>query len=480
MQNLPTRLSQWLAYLETLPSGLAISDLGHIKQVANLLAINLSSYPIITVAGTNGKGSCVAILETIYLLAGYKTAAYTSPHLLKYNERIKINQQEIDDASLCLAFTAIENTRQNIQLSYFEFTTLAALYLFQKHQPDVIILEAGLGGRLDAVNIVDPTVAVITTVSLDHTHILGTTREAIGKEKAGIMRPNHPVICGDTTPPSSIYQQAKITQANLYCLNQDFTFTATDHTWKWRYQTITHSSLPLPCLPIQDAATALMVIHLLQKKLQISIDTIKQGLQQARLPGRFQTITMHNRNIILDVAHNPESITLLAKKLLYLEGEENTSDVCYSQSSFKIMSHIDSSSRALQQDIPHNLSDMETKHCEQECPEITNQNVKNPPNKTIAIISMLKDKDITSSLQPITPYIDQWFVTTLDNPRAASKQQLLDGLRHNNVPLTNIEFYPNVLETLKQAIASVEKNARIVVFGSFYIIAAVLKNLSNI
>lgn len=283
-------IHDWLDYLETLPSGFTITSLDHVKHVAAQLKLRKFTCPVIVVAGTNGKGSCVAFLEKIYSAAGYKTATYTSPHVIKYNERIRLNGQNVDDNDLCTALNAVKNAKNNTNLSYFEFTTLTALYLFQQYNPDIIILEVGLGGRLDAVNIVDADIAIITTISFDHTQLLGKTREDIGKEKSGIMRTNKPVICGDFDPPSSIYQQAANINSHLYCANRDFTFTTTHNDWTWQHNSITLKNLPLPHLPLQNAATALMAIQLMQQKLPVPLTAIAAGLSQAKLLGRLQTI----------------------------------------------------------------------------------------------------------------------------------------------------------------------------------------------
>lgn len=470
-----SQIHEWLAYLETLPSGFAITSLDHVKHVAAQLKLRKFTCPVIVVAGTNGKGSCVTFLETIFSAAGYKTAAYTSPHVIKYNERIRLNGQNIDDNNLCAAFNAVKTAKNNTNLSYFEFTTLAALYLFQQHNPDIIILEVGLGGRLDAVNIVDADIAIITTISLDHTQLLGKTREDIGKEKSGIMRANKPVICGDFDPPSSIYQQAANINAPLYCANRDFTFTTTPHDWTWQHNSITLKNLPLPHLPIQNAATAIMAIQLMQQKLPVPTTAITTGLSQATLLGRLQTIEVTYSQIgFQDMAQIDPRNFILCKAArrerpkcmrLYMRSANDKANAAENQISTGL------NNRTIILDVAHN-------------PESTTLLAKNLTTmpcrgKTLAVTSMLKDKDIPASLQPIASSIDKWFIGSLDSPRAASQQQLHDSLESIGIAPQKIQYFHNIKAALQQAVASAEKNDRIVAFGSFYVVATVLKILGS-
>jgi len=412
-------LLAWLQYLETLPSGLTNSSLTAVKGIAQKLG--LLSFPgkIITVGGTNGKGSCVIFLEAILLAAGYKTGAFISPHVLRYNERIRLNGKDIDDRTLCRVFAQIEKARADTNLSYFEFSTLAALAIFKKKKVDVLILEVGLGGRFDAVNILDADIAIITTISLDHTKILGNTREAIGREKAGIMRAFKPVICGDTDVPKSIYTAAKQTKAILYSAKQDFSYTKQNGYWNWRYAKTNIKNLPLPKLPIANAATALMAIKLLQKDLKIPKKAITIGLKKAFLPGRWQRIIVANKEIIFDVAHNPESTALLAQNL---EGLAST-------------------------------------------------------GRILAVVSMLRDKNITATLEPLTKIVDKWYLGVLTGARAASVKLLTRSL----VKAGGSDFVvlPTIAEGLQQAIAECRIKDRIVVFGSFHTVAEGLSTCCN-
>lgn len=404
-------LTAWLQYLETLPSGLNNSSLVNVKNIAQKLGLLSFSGKIITVGGTNGKGSCVVFLEAILLAAGYKTGAFISPHILRYNERIRLNGKDIDDATLCQIFAQIDKVRADIVLSYFEFSTLAALAIFKKKKVDVLILEVGLGGSYDAVNILDADIAIITTISLDHTKILGNTREAIGREKAGIMRALKPIICGDINVPKSICTAANKIKAILYSANKDFFYIQQNGSWNWQFAKTNIKNLPLPKLPIANAATALMAIKLLQKDIKIPKKAITIGLKKAFLPGRWQHIIVANKEIIFDVAHNPESVALLAQNL-------------------------------------SGLASM---------------------GRILAVVSMLRDKDITTTLQPLTKIVDKWYFGILTGVRAASAKLLTRSL----VKAGGSDFVvlPTVREALQQAIAECGVKDRIVIFGSFHTVA---------
>lgn len=437
-------VESWFKYLNSLSSGLdsAEKNFLKIKKLWNKMACHFHNAngnfshicncrgtasraqntrdlntKIITVAGTNGKGSCVAFLEAILLAAGFKVAAFTSPHLLKYNERIRLNGKNISAKKLCEAFAFVEKERGNTILNFFEFTTLAALYIFQQQHFDVILLEVGLGGRYDPVNIVDPDIAIISTISLDHVLQLGNTREAIAAEKAGIMRSHKPIICGDFNPPKTIFSKAKKLNADLYCLNKDFFYHILDGIWSWQFHNKKITALPLPNLPVQNAATVLMAIELLQLFLPINENAIKKGIKKAFLPGRFQQL---KNNIILDVAHNPESAELLAENL--------------------------------------------RKH--------------KYIGKTIAVMSMLKDKDIAKTIKPLISEIDEWYVGILPTKRAATKNQLINAFKTNNIDLAKIKLYAIVNEAFTKALKNKKNTDRIIVFGSFYTVAECLKLLA--
>lgn len=399
-------LTSWLKYLETFPSGVNNNSLDNIKKVAHKLNL-LNFYKkysgkIIIVGGTNGKGSCVVSLESILLAAGYRTGAFISPHLLRYNERIRLNGADIDNRNLIQAFRQVEQARADIILSYFEFSALAALAIFKKQNIDILILEVGLGGRFDSVNILDADIAIITTVSCDHTSILGDTREAIGYEKAGIMRAFKPVICGDVNIPKSVSNFANKTKAILYsapCL-----------------KSLKNNSITA------NTPTVLMTIKLLQQDFKISKIAINAGLKKAFLPGRLQRITIANKEIILDVAHNPEAATLLAQNLAEIK--------CKSKG------HI------------------------------------------LAVMSMLSDKDITATLKTMAKIIDKWYLGALTDIRATCTAQLAQCLLKAGG--SNFIIFSTIAKALQQAIAECGEKDRIVMFGSFRTIADGLEVITNL
>ncbi len=409
-------LTDWLQQLESLPFGLTNKSLASVKHVAKKLDILNFSGKIVTVAGTNGKGSVVIFLESILLQAGLKTAAYISPHVLNYNERIRLNGKDIDDTTLCQAFSLVEAARADIILSYFEFSTLAALVVFKKQSPDILILEVGLGGRFDAVNILDSDISVITTIALDHTHILGESREAIGYEKSGIMRPLRPVVCGDNMP-ASVYAAADGLKAKLYCLNKDFSYREQTSSWLWRFGNGVIDNLPLPRLPIISASLALMVVKLLAQNFTITGSAIINGLKAAFLPGRFERLVFFGKEVIFDVAHNEEAASLLAINL--------------AKEKEKFQGRI------------------------------------------LAVVSMLKDKDITASLTPLVKVVDRWYLGLLSDERAVTVAQLSQALRKAGG--ANFTLLPTVAASFSQAIAECQEKDRIAVFGSFHTVAEVLK-----
>lgn len=414
-------LSEWLQYLESLPRRLKSSSLEQLKNIGESLDLLTLSSKIITVAGTNGKGSCVKFLESILLEAGISVGAYTSPHLLRYNERVRLNGKEIDDSSLVNAFEVIKNSCKDDVLSYFAFSTLAALYIFKSEKPDVVILEVGLGGRFDPVNIIDSDIAVITTVAFDHTQILGETLDRIGYEKAGIIRPFKPVVCGDNMP-DSVVNMANDLKADIYVLGRDFEFTELKNWGQAspaRTGSVKRRQTPIQ-LPAKSAAIALMVIKLLQKDFIISADAIVSGLKDSFLPGRFQREIIMGKEVIFDVAHNNEAASLLATNLREIKGN----------------------------------------------------------SRVFAIVGILEDKDIRGILTPLLDLIDFWYLPKLAVARAAANTKLsviLQELVVNKFCLSD-----TVELSLQQAIAQCQEKDKILLFGSFYTVAhglrAALKN----
>ncbi len=409
-------LQGWLSWQEGFHP-LAI-DLGleRADQVFAALNPNHIKPLTITVAGTNGKGSCVAYLEAIYKAQGYRVGAYTSPHILKYNERIKIDGQPVSDALICDAFARIESVRANHSLSYFEFGTLAALDIFWRSELDIQLLEVGLGGRLDVVNIVEPDIALISSIGIDHVYWLGDTRDAIGREKAGIIRAGRPAIVGDPEPPDSLIQTAVEKNAQLYCIGRNFGYTKHLSTWDWFANNRHIKNLPMPALKgehqYRNAACALLAIDQLAERLSVSESAIRLGLETVELTGRFQLIEGEVVPILLDVGHNPEAVKTLAE---------------YLGSYF-------------------------------------------PGKRIHAIFSMMKDKDIKGVLDIMKPMVYQWFFAPLTNARATSETAMRDIFIHSE--MSNVSFgYTDFADAFTAAKSQAEPDDLLLVFGSFFLVS---------
>lgn len=410
-------LSEWLNWQEALHPSTIELGLDRVTEVFNRLHPSLPPIPIISVAGTNGKGSSVAMLEAIYQNAGYQTGAYTSPHLLRYNERIHLNGEEVSDLFICESFERIDQARcqgDEVSLTYFEFGTLAAMDIFFQAKPDVIILEVGLGGRLDAVNILDADVALITSIGIDHTAWLGDDRETIAREKAGIMRKDHPAIYSSPDMPNSIEQVANEVGAVLYQRDRDFEWKngVGFASWDWKSDKYQRTALPMPSLrgnhQLDNAAGVLMVVECLADKLPINQKQIKAGLLSVSVPGRFQCLSgdpMH----ILDVAHNEASMACLAELL--------NSQVC--------------------------------------------------GGNNVAVLGMLEDKAHAESLAVMLPEITKWYVAGLDVPRGVKAEQLADVLK-NLDDNTEVSCFSDIKQAIEMADAEAESGDRVIIFGSFY------------
>jgi len=313
-------LNQWLDKIQAVHPREIELGLHRVREVAHRLGIGKPAPHVITVAGTNGKGSTVAMLDAILRASGLRVCTYTSPHLLVFNERIRIQGHNACAEQLCEVFAEIDAARAEISLTYFEYSTLAGLLLIARAQPDVAVLEIGLGGRLDAVNMVDPDIAIITSIGLDHMDWLGDTREAIGREKAGIFRNGIPAICGDLDPPDSIVDEAVRTGAQLRLQGRDFGFEQSERHWRWWGQDkagrpLAWDGLPLPALDLINAATAVQALQYLP--LSVPLAAVHGALDGLGLEGRFQRITepSHAIEVRVDVAHNPHAAALLAAKL---------------------------------------------------------------------------------------------------------------------------------------------------------------------
>lgn len=388
-------------------------SLERVRIVSNRLNINNFSCPVVTVGGTNGKGSTVAGLEKIWSLAGFNVGAFTSPWLYRFNELVRIQGAPVEDIAFIQAFERIEAARGDITLTQFEFNTLAAFLIFQAAQCEVVILEVGLGGRLDAVNIIDADVAVITSIALDHTDRLGDTREKIGYEKAGIFRSGRPVVCGDSHPPASIRQTATQIAAPFYCQGESFGFRKTEEDWTFWWKDHEMSHLPMPVLLLQNMATVLMVVELMQSRLPVTRKQIDLALEQITLPGRIE---VHQGDVtrILDVSHNPAAAVVLAN---YLSQHATT-------------------------------------------------------GKTRAIFSMLADKDILSTLQVMKTSIDEWYIAPLNVLRGATLSYLNEQFVAAEIAREAIHEYSSILEAKHAAENISQSGDRLVIFGSFYTVAA--------
>lgn len=402
-------VSQWLNWILSVHHTEIELGLDRVKAVALRLGLFAPACPVIIVGGTNGKGSTVASLEAIYYTAGYHVGAFTSPILFKHNEQVRIDKKQATDEQFCWAFCRIERARSDISLTPFEFFTLAALLIFNEYPLDILILEVGLGGRLDAVNIVDASVAVITNIDLDHMDRLGMTREAIGYEKAGIFRKDTPVVCGDEDPPQSLIEQAAIYNAPFFCLGRDFFYEEDINKWSWTYQT-TFKDLPTNSLFLQNLSCSLMAISLLQERIPVSHLAINRGLREIDLPGRIQVL-LGPITEIYDVSHNPAAIKLLARRL-------------------------------------------KTLPC---------------PGKTYAIFSMLADKDIQASIACIDHAIDEWYVAALSVNRAATQALLANAFVGQN----NVNFLTTIEEAFFVAKQNAKIGDRMIIFGSFHTVATV-------
>lgn len=406
-------LSQWLVHLETAHSkGLIDMGLERITQVKN--AMNLTpNCPVITVGGTNGKGSTCAFLSQIYTEAGYTVGTLTSPHLLTFNERIAINCQPVSDETIIAAFERIEAARGNISLTYFEFNTLAAVDIFRLHDVDVMILEVGLGGRLDAVNIFDTDCAITTSVDLDHQAFLGNTIEQVAHEKAGIFRANKPAICGQNPLPQSLVQHAQKIGAKLLTVQQDFVYQ--DQRTQWQYQfSGSLKTLSKPTLQgdyqLNNAACTLTAIECLRDQLPVSEAAINAGLQNARNIGRFQ-IMQQKPLVIMDVGHNPHAARALKRSLK-----------------------------------THAVS-----------------------GKSCAVFSILADKDSDSVLEILRDEFDEWYIAPLHLQRGMTQAELANKLVTHQIQ--NVHAFDSVQAAYQAAFSESEENDRIVVFGSFHTVS---------
>lgn len=411
------KLQDWLTWQESLNPKEIDLGLDRVSQVFTSLNFTSDFFcPVITVAGTNGKGSTVAFIESILNQSNLSVGSYTSPHLFKYNERIKVNQQAVSDEVLCEAFDVIDQARGDVQLTYFEFGTLAALVVFKRFKVDVAVLEVGLGGRLDAVNIIDADVSVITSIDIDHVDWLGDNVDVIAREKAGVMRTGKPSVVSIFKAPASLINYAKEHKVNLITLGDDYLYQSiSNNSWQFKSMKLNLPDLPIPPLKggfqLQNASAAIMAVSQLKLQKKLELKHIVKGLQHVSIEGRFQQIC-ESPSVIVDVAHNEQSARMLSVTL----GE-----------------------------IP----------------------VK---GKTIVVLAMLADKAVDKVLDAVQVGVDHWFVAALPTTRSMSSKNLAQAVRaaHTDVKLS---VYETVTEACMKARTFASENDRIVVFGSFYTVS---------
>jgi len=442
-----SNLDDWLRWQETLHPQKIDLGLERVSTVWRRMSTGLGAAKIVTVAGTNGKGSCVAMLEAILLDAGYHVGVYTSPHLLRYNERIRINGNPVSDAVLCQAFARVDQARGETSLSYFEFGTLAALSIFAEpdvttRSLDVVLLEVGLGGRLDAVNIIDADIALISSIAIDHSEWLGTDRDSIAVEKAGIFRRGRVAVCGDPDPPEALLEQARRQDVRLYCLGRDFRQSSipgptsrTSLTWTWHDDHRRLDGLPRPGLEgdiqLDNAASVLQVVRLLEHELPVASAAISSGLSRVRLPGRYQRLYCRAPAlqqcrveddqavaVIADVAHNPAAAAALARSL-------------------------------------------------------RNDKVS---GSTRAVIGMLGDKDTASVVAALDDEVDVWYVSEPATARAYPAEELHAELQRQLANRRQPRLCTSVVAAAQQALldADAANGDRLLVFGSFFTVAEFL------
>ena len=413
-------LKQWLNYLEQLHPSEIEMGLARVQEVAQRLRLPRLAQKIVTVTGTNGKGSTCALLASLTAGQGLRVGVYSSPHLLRYNERVRINGQEVSEAQLCVAFTAVEAARADISLTYFEMGTLAAFWLFAQSALDLVILEVGLGGRLDAVNIVDADVAVVTSIGIDHKDWLGDTRDSVAFEKSGIFRPELPAVCGDLDPPEQLLTRAALLKTPLVLRGRDFDLASSEHAWHWRGldgqgNGVHLHDIPLLSLPVENAAVALQVYALLGLpwQPQVMIDSLCRATMQGRLQNVAVQWQGRSLNLLLDVAHNPHAAHYLATRLAA-------------------------------------------------------QPIK---GRRLAVLGVLDDKDLSGVLDCMQTQIGNWAVAALPTPRSCRVESLHSALQARQAVVAS---YENIAQAIEAQCSQATADDQIVIFGSFYTVAQAL------
>ena len=418
-RRLMKTLDDWLAHCEQLHPKTIDMGLDRVRAVAERMGLRFDC-PVFTVAGTNGKGSTCAMLEAILTQAGFRTGLFTSPHLVRFEERCRIRGQNVDASDLVAAFARVESARAEISLTYFEFTTLAILDTLARAGLDAVILEVGLGGRLDAVNIIDTDCAIITSIDIDHAELLGDTREKIGFEKAGILRTGRPAIVSDPVPPQSVIDRATEIGADLWLLGRDFNYSGDKQQWAWAGRGRRYAGLAYPALrganQLINASGVLAALTAMRQQLPVTAQAVRNGLALVDLPGRFQVVPGQPA-LVLDVAHNPHSVAALALNL-------------------------------------DAMGFYPTTH---------------------AVFGAMADKDLAPMLHRMDPLVDRWYFADLPTPRAASGaalQTAWQALTQRKDASSAVFSQP--LDALHAAAAKAQAADRIVVFGSFYTVGGVL------
>jgi len=412
-----TTLNEWLGWLEGLHASAIDMGLERVRQVWDAMQLK-PAFPVIMVAGTNGKGSVCAMLSTMYQRAGFKVGCYTSPHIHRYNERVAIDLQPVSDERIMQSFAAIDAARGDTSLTYFEFGTLGAMHSFIEEKVDVAIMEVGLGGRLDAVNIFEPDVSVVVSVDIDHAAILGDNREDIGYEKAGIYRAGKPAICADSQPPQRLLEHAAAIGADLKLVGRDYSYQRMENQWSFQMGTSRRHALPMPALrggyQLGNAAAALAVLDCLHERLPVGIGALKQGLVEVDWPGRFQVLPGRPL-VVLDVGHNPHAVKAMVASLRQLPFAENR----------------------------------------------------------YAVFSMLADKDLSAVAELARGEFDGWFVAGLDMPRGQSGADI--AARLQALGIGKVQAFVDVASAWQAALSAAGENDRITVFGSFHTVAEVME-----
>jgi len=411
-----TDLDSWLSYIAERHTQEVKLGLERIQHLAETLQLRHFPCPVISVAGTNGKGTTVAAITQLYTAAGYRVGSYYSPHLHHFTERVMLNNKPVSESELCAAFATIAQNTAEKPLTFFEFITLAALVIFKSHPLDLLVLEVGLGGRLDATNCVENDAAIITQIAFDHCERLGYDRESIGFEKAGIFRKNKIAICAEPDPPKSLLDQAESLDCDFYCIGKEYFYEGHDQEWSWRTEGVELNHLPLPKIPMSSAAAALMLSYCFSEQLSLKDEDRLQAIENTQLPGRFEVI-QDCCPIIFDVAHNEASALLLAEKI------------------------------------------KQTGH----------------KGKTYAVFSVLADKDCGAIVRAMAKLIDEWHVLPLQCPRAEKTEKIVHQIKALfDQPCYNHVDLSSMWNTLREKL---HPQDRVVVFGSFYTVAAVQSEL---